>query len=418
MLINELKTLPEEIQVIIWEVVSDFNDKLYDEFSLDYPQFEFINKVEDDIILKKTKIVDLPIILEKMPNHFKGDLRVLALKIATVVFWPLQDYLGNVDRLILRLGGKVPKHISLKKKQSSDDKQLPETFQGKVKDLINKYPEFKDLRLSPNKIVNDKGLMVNPSVQNWIADYIHFLGAGQHSSLERAKYISKSPNALKLADKYKNCLRYLLLSYDENTELYFNRSESLLTIEEEPAKQNIKQPEADVNVGFDKFLSNLKSKLNKFEEQLFPSDIIMSEAENNINKVRDILWQSIGVGDRDKTISCLKLLIERKALDLMIKEDNRFRNILKRFIGVKYGQNMERALAENIDPLIARRIFLEMILSDKLSLPEEDLFVAVFLLTNISTNSGQLIYLDKKDQKFQWRTIQVVGNKFAWVDKV
>lgn len=102
----------------------------------------------------------------------------------------------------------------------------------------------------------------------------------------------------------------------------------------------------------------------------------------------------------------------------MIKEDNRFRNILKRFIGIKYGQNMERALAENMDQLIVRRLFLEMLLSEKLRLTEDELYVSIFYLTNIVPDSGQLIYLDKKDQKFKWRAVQVLGNQFAWVDKI
>jgi hypothetical protein len=354
-----------------------------------------------------------------MPGQFKGDFRELALQMATEIFWPLQEYLGGVDRLILRLGAKVPRAVFLKKKTATVvDNQLPEVFQGKVRDLMEKYEEFKDLRLTPNKIVNEKGLMVNSSAQNWINNYIHFLGAGQHSSLERAVYLSKSPNVLELADKYKDSLRYLLLSYDEGTELYFNRSQGLLLIEEKPEGKDVSKETIDDKVDLDKFLPAFRNKLSTFQRQLLPSDMIMSEAQGEVNKVRDILWQAIGIGDRDKVLSCLELLVVKKSLDLMIKEDNRFRNILKRFIGIKYGQNMERALAENMDQLIVRRLFLEMLLSEKLRLTEDELYVSVFYLTNILPDSGQLVYLDKKDQKFKWRAVQVFGNQFAWVDKV
>lgn len=419
MLINDLKTLPEEVQDFIWETISDVNYVIFDKFSFDFAQFEFFNKLEDDILLKKKNIIDLPKDLEKMPGQFNGDFRELALQMATEIFWPLQEYLGGVDRLILRLGGKVPRAVALKKKNTTVvDNQLPEVFKGKVRDLMEKYEEFKDLRLTPNKIVNEKGLMVNSSVQNWINDYIHFLGAGQHSSLERAVYLSKSPNVLELADKYKDSLRYLLLSYDEGAELYFNYSQGFLSIEENIKDKMVGKEMIADKVGLDKFLPAFRNKLSVFQKQLLPSDMIMSEAQGEISKVRDILWQAIGIGDKDKVLSCLELLVAKKSLDLMIKEDNRFRNILKRFIGIKYGQNMERALAENMDQLIVRRLFLEMLLSEKLRLAEDELYVSIFYLTNIVPDSGQLIYLDKKDQKFKWRAVQVLGNQFAWVDKV
>ncbi|MBT4210188.1 MAG: hypothetical protein HOE19_04755 [Candidatus Komeilibacteria bacterium] len=418
MLINELKTLPKEVQDFVWDVISDFNDEISVKYSFDFDQFEFFNKLEDDILLKKTKVVDLPINLEKMPGEFQGDVRKLALQMAKEIFWPLQEHLEQVDRLILRLGGKVPRLVPLKKSRAVDSKELSEVFHGKVKDLFKRYEEFRDLRITPNKIINKKGLTVNPSVQNWIEDYIHFLGAGEHNSIERVKYISKSPNASKLNDKYKDSLRFLLLSYDKGVEFYFDRSKSLLLIEEHQKKE-IKDQESEKHKSdFTKILDDFKTKIKTLEEQLLPSDLIISEAKGDVNKVGDILWQAIGIGDKYKAISCLALLIEKKSFDALIKEDNRFSSILKRFIGVKYGQSMERSLDENFDHLIVRRIFLEMILSDKLKLSEDDIFTVAFYLTNIVPDSGQLIYFDQKEQKFEWRIIQVTGKKFVWVDKL
>ncbi|MBT4516951.1 MAG: hypothetical protein HOC78_03565 [Candidatus Komeilibacteria bacterium] len=414
----QLNALPEEVQDFIWGIMSDFNYTLFNDPSLNFTQFEFINTLQDDIILKKKNILDLPKELEKMPGKFQGDFRELALKIAIEIFWPLQDYLGGVDRLILRLGGKVPKLVPLKKKASKNKDFLGDTFQGKVKDLISQHKEFKGLQLTPDKIFNKKGSLINPSVQNWIDDYIHFLGAGKHSSLERAKYISKSPNSLKLDDKYKDSLRFLLLSYDQGVELYFDKSEKLLVIKDQPARKLLNKEIKDDKLGFDNILIDFKKDLRSLQEGLFPSDIIMSEAEGDINKVRDILWQSIGMGDKDKVMGCLALLISRKSFDSMIKKDSRFKSILKRFIGIKYGQGMEVSWDENMDQLISRRFFLEMLLVDKLALDEKSLFVTIFYMTNIIPDSGQLIYFDKQDQKFKWRAIQVTGNKFAWVDSL
>jgi hypothetical protein len=418
MKLDSLHTLPIEVQDFIWETISDVNYAISDKFSLNFVQFEFFNVLEDEILLKEKNIIDLPKELEKMPGKFTGDFRKLALQMAIEIFWPLQDYLGGVDRLILRLGGKVPRAIALKKKVVKEGEELEGVFQGKVKDLIKKYKDFKDLRVTPNKIFNKKGRKVNASVQNWVEDYVHFLGAGRHSSLQRVRYISKSPNTIKLSAKHKDSLRFLLLSYDEGVSLYFNKSEGLLNIEEHKEKKQVPKDLEDSEMDLDKLLLTFKEKLKKLEEALISDSMIMSEAENDINKVRDILWNAVGMGDKDKAIACLRLLVMRKSFDAMIKEDSRFKSILRRFIGVKYGQSMEKSWDQNIDQLIARRIFLEMILAEKLKMPEENIFVAAFYLTNIIPDSGQIIYLDKKDQEFKWRNIQVLGNKFAWVDKI
>jgi hypothetical protein len=418
MLIDDLKTLPEEVQDFIWETISDINYEIFDKFSFDFAQFNFFNGLEDDIILKKKNAIDLPKELEKMPGEFSGDFRDLALQMAKEIFWPLQEYLGQVDRLILRLGGKVPRAVALKKKRKVGANQLSELFKGKVKELIDTHKEFKNLRLTPNKIFNKKGLKVSPSVKNWIEDYIHFLGAGEHSSIQRAKYISKSTNALGLADKYKDSLRFLLLSYDQGTEIYFDTSERLLSIKEHEEKENIEQKSETQQLNFDKLLIDFKKDLDSLQDKLLSNSFIMSEANDDINKVRDLLWKAIGIGDKEKAISCLGILIEKQSFDAMIKEDSRFKSILKRFIGIKYGQSMEKSLETNTDKLIIRRIFLEMVLADKLNLSEQKLFAVVFYLTNILPNSGQLIYFDRKERQFEWRTIQVNANHFVWIDKV
>ena len=40
MLKEDYKTLPEEVQVFIWEFVSDFNDELYKKYDFEIDQFD------------------------------------------------------------------------------------------------------------------------------------------------------------------------------------------------------------------------------------------------------------------------------------------------------------------------------------------------------------------------------------------
>jgi len=417
MLKKDWVQLPEEIRVFVLEQMEPLTSNVIEKFELSEAQRVFILDVEDNIILKKNSTLDLANELDKMPEAKNVDIRLLALDLAYKIFWPLQDYLGSVDRLILRLGGTVPRQQTLRVKKDNSEHKFSGTEQDTLKNMLGKYKDFSGLRLTSNKIINKDGKIVYPTVENWIEDYVHFLGAGDHDSLKRARYLSKSENVLQSSDKEKSSLRYFFVSYDENVPMYFNLKNGILEVEEIPEDKEINYA-AENKVDISKILDSFYKNLQGLESRVVSSSVIMSEAENDINKVRDILWNAIGIGDNDKALGCLKLLIVRKSLDAMIKEDNRFKNILKRFIGVKYGQNMERALDDNLDKLIARRIFLEMVLADKLKLKEDQLYSSAFYLSNVVPNSGQIVYLDKKTQKFKWLEIQVVANKFAWVDKI
>ena len=409
---------PEEIRFYISDQVEQLTYDLAAKFELSGEQEIFIFDLEDDIFLKKISILELANHLDKIPNAKGVDVRLLALDLAYKVFWPLQDYLGEVDRLILRLGGKVPRQKTLRVNPKDDNNKLFDgTEQSTVREMLERYENFASLRLTANKIINKAGHTVTPTVENWIEDYVHFLGAGNHNSLKRAQYLSKAPNALKVSEKERERLRYFLVSYDENIPVFFHLEQGILMIDEMQEPEKILQPK---NVGIDisQILDNFHQSLRGLDNKMVSTNIIMSEAENNINKVRDILWRAIGIGDKDKALGCLRVLITRKSFDQIIKDDSRFKNILKRFIGVRYGQNMERALDENMDQLIVRRVFLEMILSEKLRLNEEEFCAAAFYLTNIVPGSGQVVYFDKRTKKFKWLDIQVVANKFAWVDKI
>jgi len=144
----------------------------------------------------------------------------------------------------------------------------------------------------------------------------------------------------------------------------------------------------------------------------------LSEAGGELPKVRDVLWDSLAMGDKDKVTSCLKFLLEKKAFDLMLKEDNRFKNILKRFVGIRFGHNLENYIDQNPDILIVRRLFLEMIFSDKLRAPESEAALLAFYLTNIVAEAGQLVYLDEETSALKWRPVESLGNKISLADKI
>ncbi|MBU1202844.1 hypothetical protein KKH39_02270 [Patescibacteria group bacterium] len=407
--------LPKEVQDFIWDNFTDINDELVNKYGFNFDQIDYINSLEDKIILKIVSPLDLPKQLEYLPGAKNFNIRELALDLAIKAFSPLQFYIDNIDRLILRLGGKVP-HVKPLKSEDNlvNSNVFPGHTVGTVKEMMSKYEDFKDLKLSSKKIVNEKGFLTAPTVDSWLKDYIHFAGASSRDSLSRAQYLSKAPNVMELNKDESESLRYFLVSYDDDAPMTFDYSDSILKISQ-AEKKKIGKKNADKPLDSTIAINEIERHIKELLENILPEDILMSEAENDVNKIRDILWQAIGIQDKDKVISCIGLMIKKRILDQTISEDSRFKNILKRFVGVKYGHSLEQAIGDETDKLMLRRLFLEMILSDKFRIPEDEMLIIAFYLSNIVSSSGQLVYFDKAYNKLRWREVQVLGNKFSWV---
>lgn len=404
-------TLPEPVQDFVWYKLDNLNQELGSQFGLNTEQLDFISDLEDRLFLKRMDVLDLPQRLASLPQATSLDLRVLSLEIATRFLWPLQDYLSNIDRLILRLGGKVPLRQHLKG-TLNQAKTFPSETTGMVRQLLIEYADFKDLRLSGKKIYGNDGRFLTPTLDNWLKDYVHFLGAGYHNSLQRAQYLAKAPNSLGLSSEERESLRNILMSYDDNIILWWQVADSFLT-----AKLIAKPADpANKKIDLEIVVKNLEKNLKQVEEVVLPTDFIMSEAGNDLFKLRDVLWQALGMQDRTKILTCLKVLAERKVLDSMLTEDNRFKSILKRFLTVRYGNSLNNWLENNQDKLISRRLFFELVLEEKMNLAEDESTVAAFYLTNVWPKSGQVVYLDQQDGRLKWRGLQVINNQLAWIE--
>lgn len=410
MIYNDFSELPEAVKNFVYSSnLSQINGEIFDNYNLSRDQKDLILNLEEGIFLKKMPVLDLPFRLDEMEDAANYDMRALALDLATNVLWPLQDFLGNVDRLILRLGGKVPRIQHLTVEESTG---MPNVMDMSINEAMNNYPGFKDFRLTLSKIINKEGIHVSGSLDNWIKDYVHFLGAGQHASIDRAKYLAKNQNALALTDIDRETLRFALISYDDNIKVHIEINNELLRISE---FQTVTQKKEAAGFSREDFIKNIQQQIVSISSGLLSANMLMSEAQNDLYKLRDILWQAIGLADRVKAISCLKLLIEKKALEALIREDNRFKSILKRFVGVRYGYGAENSMEQLQDLAILRRLFLEMILAEKLALGNEA-FAAALYLTNILDSDTQVVYLDEKEGKMKWRALQLIKDKLIWVE--
>jgi len=320
-------------------------------------------------------------------------------------------FLETVDRLILRLGGKVPK-IQHLRKETLQRKLLPTNITGRVRKLMEDYDDFRSSRLTSKKIIDKYERHVAPTVDHWLQDYVHFASAGYHNSLKRAEYLAKSSNITSLSQVEKESLRHFLISYDDDIDVDVENAGSLLKITSatKPDKSS-PQDKADIN----EILNNLHRQYLEIDQKILPPDFILSEVNNDAIKIRDVLWQAVGVQDKYKAVSCLKVLIEKKSLDLMLREDNRFRGILKRFINIRYGRNINSWFDNNSDKLLTRRLFLEVLLVERLSFSEQEAALLAFYLINTVSDSGQVVYLDEADGQLKWREVQLIKNQLSWV---
>ncbi len=209
-------------------------------------------------------------------------------------------------------------------------------------------------------------------------------------------------------------MRCFLLSYDERRPIEVENKEGVIwaTLPEDKKES----ADSSVAVDIEQAVNNLTANLAKLDQLLLPENFVMSEAKGDIFKVRDILWEALGLGDKEKVLSCLKVLVVRKSLDSLISEDSRFKSILKRFITVRYGNNLVLWLDQNQDKLLSRRLFLAMILLDKLQMTETESAVAAFYLTSQWPQSGQVTFLDQQDGQLKWRNLQVIKNQLVWLD--
>ncbi len=415
MSLEDLQKLPPEVkEVVFTSAISEYNQQISDRFYLNKDQLDFLLSLEEKIFLQKISSLDLPQELENMERAEFYDLRELSLDIAYKILWPLQDYLKDVDRLILRLGGKVPHLKHLRRRATMQNQTLPNYINGTVKELMKQYPDFKDLRLSSKKIIDRDGNLLSPTVDNWLNDYIKQMGAGYHSSLQRAKYLSSDKNVLSLTDSERESIRNFLVSYDDDVPSAIDNSDVIIKVKEwiEPASDKGKHSTKSM----EEVLDELRDQVSRWQQKIVNEDLILSEAGNSLHKLRDILWQAIGIQDQDKVIGCLRVLLKKSALDLMLQEDKRFQAIIRRFISIRYNEKLAQQAIN--DKLLLRRLFFELLLSDKLNLSQAEATLAAFYLSSVQADSGQVVYLDLQDNSLKWRELKVAGNQLVWADQV
>jgi len=289
------------------------------------------------------------------------------------------------------------------------------------KELLDTLYENKEV-LTTDKI-SLKGEMVDPTIGNWLADYIRFTGEEFASTIKRAQYITDSENPKKLKPEEKDLLKRLLDLYVGLRNFYANAGRmNLVDIQiipltaeekalwdkekssgqqssEELAEKMISSGDVDIA----KLYEGNPEENEKIGEE---KERIATETRREYTRVADVFEDLLLSRKRHGIIACLEILAETHALDNLIAKDSRFTNFLLAYF--KRNNLASEADGFKADPYQEKyvRYFLKYVLMERLGLADNEAARYASRLSEIFGSVGspytQLAYLDLNDYKFKW----------------
>lgn len=236
---NKLKNIPDFVRAHMREN-SEFSE--VDKFMLTSDDQQKAKEKMVKVLLGEININDFFDNLKvSLPNFEESKLKELALEICYHRLYPLRDYFKGIENIIIALGGKIPEDVPLfseeyRKRKAEKVKKRPEkenpppsdattTIEEPkemnivnlpIKEAVEKYPEVLKQFVSARPIkISEFDELVNPTVKNWLKDYIEHLGAGSHSGFQRIDYLFNSENGRRLDQVDRNIINSLLKSYDD-----------------------------------------------------------------------------------------------------------------------------------------------------------------------------------------------------------
>lgn len=143
-----------------------------------------------------------------------------------------------------------------------------------LKDVLEKYINISEQEVTTGMIVNKKtGKYIDPTIRNWIDDYINQFGSGGHTNLERGKYLDDSINTKNLDSEDKKNVGKLAKSYDEGSKLIIDREEKIIL-------WNLHDNESQLGINSDRN----KRVINKFKiEEAQAVDVDNDGLEMSVN---------------------------------------------------------------------------------------------------------------------------------------
>jgi len=293
-------------------------------------------------------------------------------------------------------------------------------FQRQLLDVLYQNPE--NITTNPILIKTEK---VDPSVGNWLKDYVAFVGIDEVvSTIKKAQFFTQSENVKALSSEDREKLEKLLDLYINIKNFYENVSkydldevsifpftakeqEDFLAELQQTAGAIKEEGATPAQEGKKSIEELLQEKVVEEKKVAVEKDVIAQKTRKEFDKVADIFEDVLLRRQRYQIIACLEILAETGALANLLAKDARFNSLLFGYFKRNNLQSEEVAFKQ--DPYQARQIqhFMKFIFMERLGLSETDAARWVVKLSNIFRTKGalsyaQLAYLDLSDHKFKW----------------
>lgn len=293
------------------------------------------------------------------------------------------------------------------------------------KDLLDAL--YNNKELISQKPIELKADKVEPSISNWLKDYIDYVGLEEAvSSVKRAQYFTNSKNVKELAPSEKEILSDLFNLYIAVKNFYDNTSrydledirifaiseveldELLKKIEKEipPETQSpaetAKPVEKPINI-----MELYRDKPADRQRTDGEKQRIIQATRKEADKVADILEDSLLTRKKYHIFACLEVLAESGALDNVLAEDSRYQAFLSGYFKRNNLSAEDMAFKKNPYQAKYMQYFLKFVFLERLGMAEPEGARLAANLAKVFQSKGdddyaKLAYLDLTDNKFKW----------------
>lgn len=307
-----------------------------------------------------------------------------------------------------------------------------------IDDKDNKFQQILLKALYDNKeLLTEKNIMLKgektePTIGNWLKDYIRFVGIEEAvSTLKKTQYFIDSPNVKILPPEEKDKLDALLDLYINLKNFQFNARkfdiEDLLIFpysQEEMdqftkdyenflAEQKVREKNGEKGQTGElaKEEIDLQATLigDEAEKKQIESEKVslLKETRNQYAKIAPILEDHLLRRRRIKIIAALQALAEIGALDNLLAEFDSYKELMKKYFKRNNLQNEEVGFLKNPNQAKYVQHFLKFVFLERLGMLDYQGARYASQLSNIfrkigATQYAQLAYLDLNDKKFKW----------------
>jgi len=296
-----------------------------------------------------------------------------------------------------------------------------QNFQRELLDVL-----YQNTEKITTDLIQSKAEKVEPTVGNWLKDYIAFTGIDEVvSTIKKAQYFTQSDNIKVLSPEDRAKLEKLLDLYINIKNFYENVSKfdldevAIFPFTAKEQQDFLKDLEAEDEDSTEEGKGTSQAKPQQTIEEILQEkvieekkvqverDVISQKTRNEVDKVADIFEDVLLRRQRYQIIACLEILAEIGSLSNLLAKDPRFNSLL--FGYFKRNNLQAEEIAFKQDPYQARQVqhFMKYVFLERLGLSETDAARWVVRICNIFRTKGaltyaQLAYLDLSDHQFKW----------------